>query len=588
MKPFFKIMIGPVLSLVLLSGCSQFESQTGKPEEQGLLNAVSTSGPRDETRPLTMDPQGKFTCSHPEARGLSARNMRRLTKSELIATLTDLLGATVMNDGAIQIQLQSLPDDVVRDAVTDVAPSPADNQPMSLLNIANRAGEVVLANASIQSKIYGACSALSPVTVECARNFIETFGSLVYRRPLSPAEITQFFAQFSATGGVEGLTRLLIRFLLAPSLAFHVEVGTSVVDQRVRLTDFEVASRISYSLTGTMPDAELLAAARNHELKDIAGVKAQADRILHSHPKAKNKVSDFFRYYSKTDQISVPYAGAAKLLGISETGLDTEMIQETNEFISNIIWSKNGTVKDLFTSREVFPRSDRMAKILETSKASGNTSSLTSPEHAGLLLRPGFFATSEETTQPYHRAFVVRSSFLCETLGTPDPQAVAARMDTVGDLSQLSNRDQLAALTNAPQCLACHAKLNPVGFVFEGYDQLGARRALESVFKGDGSVAKTFPIDTKVGRTFIRDASGQEIMAFNDALDLVNAVSGGMSVNGCFAKKVFEFQRLRVATAFDDCAMTDLQNISATQGTILDVFLNSIANEDVFWKARGM
>ena len=543
-----------------------------------LISRALSSAPIEQAN-------SKFSCTSPEARGLGERYMKRLVRSELVNTLTELLGSDVLNDSAIRTQLQTLPEDLVRSGVTDVAPSPSDGQPMALLNIALRSVELARSSASLRNRFFGSCSSTLPATETCARTFITNFGKKVYRRPLKSEEVELHVNHFKKAGA-EGLNQLLMRFLLSPALAFHVELGSMTEGQRVRLTDHEVASRISYRIAGTAPDSELMSAADRGELRNLASVRNHTKRILETHPLAKNKLSDFFKYYTQADQSPNPFAGASQLLGIDGADLNIEMAQETAEFINHVVWAKKGGFKDLYTSREVFPRSDRMAKILETNKINGNIPAITPPSHAGLLLRPSFLAGSGATTQPYHRAAAIRKGILCEVLGSPDAEVVSDRAEDLGDLSSLSNRDRLTALTNTGECLSCHSKLNPIGFSLEGYDQLGAKRSVESVFR-NGAVVGTHPINTQVDRTYLKNASGDEIMSLNNSLELVEAVISGIDANACFAKKVFEFQRIRESLSSDHCALSEVENISSAQTSVLDVFIHSVGNEDIFWKAKG-
>src|SRR5581483_7770666 len=116
----------------------------------------------------------------------------------------------------------------------------------TMLNIASRVADLVAADLSLRDRLFGACSGSSPIADSCAQSFIAAFGARVYRRPLSTAESMSLFADFHATGGLGGLQAVLMRLLMAPPLVFHVELGASVQGARVRLSDYEVASRISY------------------------------------------------------------------------------------------------------------------------------------------------------------------------------------------------------------------------------------------------------------------------------------------------------------------------------------------------------
>jgi hypothetical protein len=468
----------------------------------------------------------------------------------------------------------------------DVADSPPGTQAMAMLTIAMRAADLALSDDAKTKRIFGNCAG-STITDSCMQAFVNNFGLKTYRRPLTPAESQSLMDQFhTAGGGQEGMNRVLARLLMSPTLVFHLEPGVAGDGTRVRLTDYEVASRLSYRLVNTMPDQELLDAAGKGLLQDLGNVRSQGLRLLGASA-GKTAVSDFFRYYMKLDSVPTPNAFAANLDGVDPASIKGEMVQELQDFANNVVWTKQGTFKDLYASAQVFPRSAGMAKILETAVPAGANAATTTADHAGLLLRPAFLSGGATLTSPYHRALIVRSNILCETFGAPDPTAINNRQAELGDLSQLSNRDRLSALTNSQSCLGCHSMLNPVGFALEGYDQLGVKRTAESVFNAtSGAVEQTHPVNTAVVNTHINDVNG-EVKSFTDATDLQRAIASGPDARACFARRIFEFQRARTMAAADSCALREIESASSSNGTLQNAFVNSVANTDIFFKAQG-
>jgi hypothetical protein len=560
---------------------------TGSPDAP-LVPTPGTPPPMPMPAPTPGSAGPKFNCADPSSRGVGENQLRRLITPELTHTLTDLLGTNVMADAAIQAQLSTLPADVIKLSVADIAPTPADIQAATMLNIASRVADLAAADATLRDRIFGTCSSMSTVAGSCAQTFITTFGARVYRRPLSNAESTSLLADFQATGGIGGLQAVLMRLLMAPSLVFHVELGASVQGTRVRLSDYEVAARISYGISGTMPDDALMQAAANGQLQTVDGVRQQSARLLSSSPMARAKTSDFFRFYTKSDQVIPPYAPAGRLDGFDVTGLQAELTQETSDFVDHVVWDLVAPFKTLLTSADVFPRSAAMAKVLQTAQASGSTPEQTTAAHAGLLLRPGLLSSSAPLTKPYHRAATVRRGYLCETLGDPDPNAVAARQGELGDLSALGNRDRLTLETSPPTCLGCHGMLNPAGFPLEGYDQLGMLRQVETDYDASGAVKGTHPLDTTVmGHTFLYDATGAEITSLQDGISLEAAIAAGEEAKACFAQRIFEYQHARRYVAQDLCALSDVEAAAQDSSTIQAALISGVANEDIFWKAQG-
>lgn len=527
-----------------------------------------------------------YQCSSSETRGISENKMRRLIKSELVNTLTAILSSSVVNNISIQGQLDLLSQDIIDYEISgDIGEYPSTEQFKAMLEISMKASELAFSNSTIRNSIFGSCSGNSSIADSCVTDFIKNFGKKAFRRPVTSNEQSSYLSYYKATGGQDGLGRLLMRFLLSPELSFHIEVGEALERGRLHLTDYEVASRLSYRLAASMPDNELMAAADKGELSNLANVKAHAKRIVESNPQAKQKLKEFFSYYMQADKYSEPDQLIGDLHGINVSGMKEELQQETFDFIDHVVWNKKGSLAQLFTSQEVFPKSARMAKILEADQVNGSSPSTTSKAHAGLILRPGFLSTGANQTAPFHRALTLRKNMLCETFGFPDTDLIENRAQELGDISQFSRRKQYELLTDSATCIGCHGKLNPIGFVLEGYDQLGAVRTEEPIFDESGNLLKKDAIDTVVDDSKILSNSGS-VAQLNNAQDLSDLMSNSQQVNGCFAKSIFEYQRWRQATIDDHCALSEIEKGITNSGSVLDAYTNAVANEDIFWKRQ--
>src|SRR5262249_29718262 len=146
----------------------------------------------------------------------------------------------------------------------------------------------------------------------CAQSIIRDFGRKAYRRPLTDDETQSYIASFNDSGGgFSGLKRVFVRLLLNPALTYHVELGQSTsADSRIRLTDYEIASRISYATTGSMPDDALFQAAGRGELQSLDNVRAHVTRLMAADSRARAQVDDFFRIFLQIDPTRVPEAPA--------------------------------------------------------------------------------------------------------------------------------------------------------------------------------------------------------------------------------------------------------------------------------------
>src|SRR5690606_19542760 len=153
-----------------------------------------------------------------------------------------------------------------------------------------------------------------------------------------------------------GLEVVVTRLLASPHMAFKVELGTTPMGNKFRLSDYEVASRISFKITGTLPDSQLFAAAANGELQELSEVRSQIRRLLKTE-KAHDKKKEMIAYYTALHNVATPNSYAANKAGISTSGLKEEMQKELLDFADHVISGRSGSFYDLMTSDQVFPLS---------------------------------------------------------------------------------------------------------------------------------------------------------------------------------------------------------------------------------------
>lgn len=531
------------------------------------------------------DPRMLHGCDDEDQRlrGTGHDSMRRLSSGELVNTLRDLLGDAVVADESISTRLAGLPvDETV--LAGDFSTDPPVGLALALAGVAQRAADVALADPQWVAERMPPCVGAGTLDDACIDAVVRELGAKIWRRDLRDDEVAAYVATFTDSGGGdEGLRYLVRRMLQAPSLVFHIEDGVGEAeDGRIRLSHFEIASRISYAVTNTMPDDALFAAARAGELGTVEAVDAHVRRLL-EHELATAKVTDFFRYYSRLTSVADPLAQAAALHGIADAeGLGEEMRAEAFEFYEHVVRS-DGDFAELMGSTSAFPRSDALAKVFGTAIASGDAPT-EAVAHAGLMHRPALLVSGGPRTSPILRGAHVRKLFLCDVLGLPDPEAVEDRQDEVGDLEGMSNRDKVTELTSAPACIGCHGLVNPVGFTFEGYDQLGAVRTEERIVDDAGTVVATWPIDTRVEGLALEPEAPTE---FADSAALAAVMVESYQARACFAQRAFEYWQLRAWDERDECALFDGE-IASHDGSLVDVFVATIATEDIFYrKAPG-
>jgi Protein of unknown function (DUF1592)/Protein of unknown function (DUF1588)/Protein of unknown function (DUF1595)/Protein of unknown function (DUF1587)/Protein of unknown function (DUF1585) len=450
--------------------------------------------------------------------------LARLSHTQLLNTYRDLLGITDV--GAADAMLT--PDAVVgfdneADAlyVTDVL----------WANLQQVAELLAHAVATTPTLLAGLVPANAPTDATGkATAFIQVFGLKAYRRPLTTAEVQTYVTLFGQgtmlVGGTDpfaaGAELVLQAFLQSPNFLYRMELGDQVVGSRIPLSDYEAASKLSYALTNTMPDAPLLAAAAQKKVANPADLAGQAARLL-STPAATAAVEHFhfqmyrFGVYDGITKDPMVYPNFTAATGPA-------MRQESLLFLDWVFNNKKG-VSDIYTSPVSFVNN----LLAPTYGLPGSFTTaftqvnLDPTKRAGLLTQLGFLA-AEATTNNIStilRGAFVNTRVFCVVLPPPSPLARPLPAITPGE----TDRQLVDGFTGAGTCAAaCHATLvNPPGFAFENYDSVGAYRATD---QGQ-------PINAADSYVFA-DPYGKK--SFNNAVDFANVISEAPQVHSCYVQ----------------------------------------------------
>ncbi|MDX2020067.1 MAG: DUF1592 domain-containing protein [Deltaproteobacteria bacterium] len=348
----------------------------------------------------------------------------------------------------------------------------------------------VSSDATLLAKLKpsGATGAVQP------KPFIEAFGRRAFRRPLTTEEVDRYaalFAKGSALYGagdasVLGMRAVIEAMLQSPHFLYRIEVGQTnkVVDGKVPLTGWEMASRISYGLANTMPDSELLAAAADGKLQgNVADVRAEvrrhATRLLSS-TGGKDAINDFYTQLLRLYTYDGIDKDAAKVPEFV-AGIGADMRQETLRFTSEIVSQATGSQADLLTAPFTFVN-QRLAKVYGLSGTFTDEFKkvdLDAKQRSGLLTQPGFLASNAHRTEidSIHRGVFVHVNVMCTNLPPP-----AKNVPPVPPTGGKTNRERVTAHTGPGTCGGpCHGTLiNPAGFAFEKFDAIGKYRTLDN------------------------------------------------------------------------------------------------------------
>ncbi len=325
-----------------------------------------------------------------------------------------------------------------------------------------------------------------------ARAFVEGFGLRAFRRPLSEAERTRYLALFNKgpqlfgtpDAFADGAELVIATFLQSPHFLYRSEVSGTAVNGRIALDGYEVASRLSYGLVGTMPDDALMAAAGAKQLGTRDGVLEQARRLLDT-PAARQMVADFHGQLRRVRDYEA-IKKDEKLSPLFPQGVGEDLKQETLAFVHDVVFSQGRGLKELLTATYTFANSrvGRMYGLNTPAPAAGRPDpfvrvELDAAQRAGLLTQMGFLAANAEEQMPniIIRGVHIAHDVLCVDL-PPPPDAVPPLPAVVPNST---NRQRVEQLTHVAPCNSCHERnINPLGFAFENLDGLGRFRTQDN------------------------------------------------------------------------------------------------------------
>ena len=413
---------------------------------------------------------------------------------------------------------------------------------------------------------------------ELAREILTKFASSAYRRPATDAEIERLLgfvdiAMKENAGFLEGMQVAIQAALCSPRFLFRWELDPeSMQPGDVRdLTDYEVASRLSYFVWSSMPDDELLALARNGELGKNGNVGKQAARMLQDW-KAKAFVENFAGQWL---QIRNMYDVAIDPDAFPrwDDSLKPAMEQETQRFFEAVM-KENRPVTELLDADFTF-LNEKLARFYGIDGVKGDEfQRVTLPPgsaRGGVLTQASVLLA---TSTPTRTSPVIRGKWILEQiLGTPPPPPPP----DVPPLSEQPQTDQSASLRqrleqhrSSPDCAGCHSQMDPLGFALENFDATGAWR------DKDGK----FPIDAS-GKV-----RGEQGKSFNGARELKAVLKENKKFVRCLTEKMMTYALGRGLEYFDKCAVTAIAGDLPKSDNRFGALVNAIVTSDPFLKRK--
>ena len=408
--------------------------------------------------------------------------LRRLSHVEYANTVEDLLG--VPTGG-----LHFAPDVEVHGYLNSV--SALDVPPLLLEQYRDAAEDL---SAQAVEDEWDALMPCDEPSAVCAGTFIEEFGRRAFRRPLTEDDRDRYLSLFvtAATDeGFRGGVRWVIAAMLqSPHFLYRSELGTDTGDG-FSLTDWELATELSYLVLQTTPDDALLDAAATGALGTPDGLAAELERLV-AMPGAAGTMEQFVGHWLLLDRLPIVARDPDIYPELTES-VRAAMAAESARLVRDATVTGGG-LADLLTGSETFVNPE-LASFYGVDIGSGEPDNqgfvrtpLDGTGRGGLLTQGSLLTVHALPTgsSPIHRGVLVRERLLCQEL--PPPPANIDASPPPMDPS-LSTRERYADHAAIDECASCHDMIDPIGFAFEHFDGVGRWRATEGPHTIDDSGA---------------------------------------------------------------------------------------------------
>jgi hypothetical protein len=468
----------------------------------------------------------------PAPAGVSAgvSPLRRLSNEQYRNSVRDLLG---LQTAADTVPVTALPpDESIGDKFVSNVVRPV--QGADLDRYADVAGQ--LAKKAVMN--LGALVPCNPAqgNADCARAFITSFGRRAFRRPLAQVEVQRLEKVFTGGGAFDNGIRLVIEAILqSPKFLYLIEPAPADSSGKVMgLDSWSMAARLSYFLWNSTPDETLLQVADKGELATPDQLVVQARRLMADN-RFKDTVATFHQAWLDLSEL-VGAEKDAKVFPLWNDQLKALMAEETRRFVEHVLKEGDGKLETLLGAKFTF-LSGALYDVYGVPKPAGAAANewrrvdLKAGERSGLLTHPSLMSAlaREDRTSFVRRGKMVREALFCQEVPPPPPGV----NDTEVNLpATASAKERAAAHRTAPDCAACHALFDPIGFAFETFDGIGRYRTMEA--------GKPVESQVQLTNTSI-DGS------YPDAVALGAKLGGAADVRACVAK-----QWLRYALGRED------------------------------------
>ncbi len=410
----------------------------------------------------------------------------------------------------------------------------------------------------------------------CAAQFLSRVGRLLYRRPLTDAELTvqvqkAALATETLADFYVGLELSLASMFVLPPFLFRQEIAEPDPNHpgMMRLDGYSKAARLSFFLWDAAPDPDLLDAAANGDLHTPKGLERQVDRMLGS-PRIKEGVQAFFADMLEFDSFETLSKDTTLYPKFTFRVVD-DAAEQTLRTITQHLLVENGDYRDLFTTPRTFltPLLGSLYRVPVASPDGWAPYEYRSDDvQAGILTHLSFVALHSHPgrTSPTLRGKALREVLLCQKVPDPPGNVDFNIVQDTANPDFKTVRQRLDAHASEPMCVGCHKITDPLGLALENFSTIGGFRTSEN-----GA-----PIDT---------SGSLDGVAFADAAGLGRAVHDNPATASCLVNRIYSYGVGREPTRSEVAWLKDYVEMRFQDaGYTLPQLLRTIAMSDTFYR----
>ncbi len=461
--------------------------------------------------------------AHTFDRRATVNFVRRLTVSEYIESVRTVTGVDIAKEAR-----EILPPDIRADGFSNTA----YNLSVDLKHVESYAklARIIVSRMDVFEFAKRYSKKKLDLTDNTMRKFIATMGRHFLRGDLDEAEIAAFrgiTTTIASTGGTmeECLTTMIEAMLLSPRFTYRVENQRG--DGEVwPVSEFELATRMSYIILGSAPDRELMALAESGELFASEVMEAQIARMLED-PRAVKRSIEFANEWLNLDRLANMSPNAERFPQWS-ADLGRDMKEETLAFFEEVVWKQARPLADLLNAKITFA-SPRLAKhyglaISGDGLAKYDLSSV--PERGGLLTQGSVLTIGGDEASMVTRGLFVLQDLLRSGVKDPPPCVDTTPVASKPGLTLRSIAEERVANKS---CGGCHGKFEPLAYGLERFDGIGAYHQADehgNQLREDGEIL--FPGTAKA-------------VPYRSSAELMDLLAGSDRVSQCLTWKVAQF-----------------------------------------------